>query len=1256
MQLGQTQFDTSIAALSKAIISATGIEDISNLVCSFARDITQSKYSYAGYIEQDTGHLVCPNLTRDIWESCRVPEKDFIFEEYCGLWGWVLHNKEAVLVNAVESDDRSTGVPEGHIPIKSFLSVPVLLGDKIVGQIAVANKHEPYCEQEQQALERFAELYALAIERKQSEQDLKLSDERYKAIAETSSDGIITIDDKGTVLYWNSAAEELFGYSAAEVLGKSITLVLPRKVRDDHLQRFSKLAINFDSGFRMKAIEATAQKKDGTEFAIEISTAGWISNSKRYFSSVVRDISRRKEMEEALRTSKAQLEKRVQERTEQIQETNRKLRKEIRERKNVEQALRKSEERFRTVADFTYDWEYWIDPEGTYVYVSPSFERITGYKPEDLMHDAGLLVNIIYPEDRKLFTDHLHNRLQADEVDELQFRIMHWNGDVHWIGHVCQPVFDENGRLIGRRASNRDITEQKRAEEKLKKSTERLGLALEATNDGMWDWNIKTGKVFFSPRYYTMLGYEPNELVASYKTWRKLIHSDDRKNVSSKVLEHLRNQTEQFSVEFRMQTQSHEWKWLLGRGKVVERDARGRAVRMVGTNTDISLRKEAEEALRLSETRYRELFDSSRDAIGIIDLGGRFVGCNPAYAHMLGYAEDELLNLTYRDVTPAKWHSWEQKQIVESQIFKKGYSEVYEKEYISKDGTVFPVELRASLLKDENDKPFAIWVFVRDITDRKRAEENLRRDQASFSSLYSLSGMIEKDEKQIMDYALEAGINITGSQFGYLYLVNEDETALTLHAWSRDVMDACRVPHKQTRYNVEDTGLWGDAIRNRKPVITNDYDDFNPSKKGYPDGHVPIKRHMNIPLEDNGKIVLVAGVANKEAQYDAKDVQQLILLMDGMWRIIQNRKAERFLIESEEKLSGVVNSLPDMVFLIDEQYVIKWMNDVAKDVYGSAAGGKKCYSVLYNSPKVPETCTVKKTLQDGKRHDEDLHMELPDKSLRDFWVTANIAGRHTDGRPRLIVYILRDITEMKTIQSEAVKSAHLASIGELAAGVAHEINNPINGIINYAEIVKEEYSLIGHDPEIPMRIAKEGERVAAIVKNLLSFSRQQKKEVRPVEIAQVLDDALALTAKQLQKDDIILSLGISDDISMVMGSSLELQQVFINIITNARYALSKRLTDRTDEKRLTIQAGNSKHNGGTSVRIVFHDNGTGISNDILERVCDPFFSTKPTGEGTGLGLSISHGIVKDHGGTISIESREDEYTRVIVKLPVFEGD
>ncbi len=250
------------------------------------------------------------------------------------------------------------------------------------------------------------------------------------------------------------------------------------------------------------------------------------------------------------------------------------------------------------------------------------------------------------------------------------------------------------------------------------------------------------------------------------------------------------------------------------------------------------------------------------------------------------------------------------------------------------------------------------------------------------------------------------------------------------------------------------------------------------------------------------------------------------------------------------------------------------------------------------------------------------------------------------------VVVMRDITEKKHLQAEAIRVGHLASLGELAAGVAHEINNPITGIISIAEILTDKFHKLGGDKTIPERIITEGERIGNIVKNLLSFARDKKEGSSPANVKDILNLALELVEKQITKDGIDLSVNIPSDIPQINARSQEIQQVFLNIISNAHYALQKKYPKLHENKILEINGEKVKIGKKNYVRLTFYDKGLGISKDFIDRVANPFFSTKPQGEGTGLGLSISHGIIKNHGGNLWFESQKGDYTKAIVDLPI----
>jgi len=245
----------------------------------------------------------------------------------------------------------------------------------------------------------------------------------------------------------------------------------------------------------------------------------------------------------------------------------------------------------------------------------------------------------------------------------------------------------------------------------------------------------------------------------------------------------------------------------------------------------------------------------------------------------------------------------------------------------------------------------------------------------------------------------------------------------------------------------------------------------------------------------------------------------------------------------------------------------------------------------------------------------------------------------------------KHLKELERLQAEAMHIGHLAAIGEIAAGVAHEINNPVNGIISYAEILKDHCLEKGEDSEIPDRIIKEGDRIADILKNLLYFSRDVEEQYSPVNINSVLEDCLNLGGGQLIKDGIEIRTNLLKDIPDVVGIPRKIQQVFLNIISNARYALNRKHPGTHGDKILELTTETIDVSGKKFVRISFLDHGTGIPDTILEEINTAFFSTKPAGQGTGLGLSISQEIVADHCGNLSFESRENHYTKVIVDLP-----
>ncbi len=251
-----------------------------------------------------------------------------------------------------------------------------------------------------------------------------------------------------------------------------------------------------------------------------------------------------------------------------------------------------------------------------------------------------------------------------------------------------------------------------------------------------------------------------------------------------------------------------------------------------------------------------------------------------------------------------------------------------------------------------------------------------------------------------------------------------------------------------------------------------------------------------------------------------------------------------------------------------------------------------------------------------------------------------------------ILLVARELTSDEMRKADSLRTAQMAAIGELAAGVAHEINNPITGIINFAQLLLDDSGKDSLEAELLGRIVTEGERIALITKNLLSFARENENNNEPVDIGQVISDSLSLVEHQCKKDGIKIKPEYSTEPCLILGNFTQLQQVILNLLSNARFALNERYPNSSPDKIIEITCCPFiRAEGNPIIQICIRDSGTGIPQGILKRLFEPFFTTKPSGKGTGLGLSISYGIIQDHGGVIKVDSIMHKYTKMIIDLP-----
>ncbi len=310
---------------------------------------------------------------------------------------------------------------------------------------------------------------------------------------------------------------------------------------------------------------------------------------------------------------------------------------------------------------------------------------------------------------------------------------------------------------------------------------------------------------------------------------------------------------------------------------------------------------QVQNALRESRQMLQSVIDNIPQTVFWKGRDMAFMGCNQAFAQNARLnSPDDIVGKTDFDLwwsDRAERFQQDDRAVIESGV------PILNQEHVrwNADGSQGWGVQNKIPLRDEHGEIWAVLGTSEDITGRKLLEQAARLDEIRLEAMLRLNQMTAASEQEIADYALEASVQITQSQIGYLAFMSDDESVLTMYAWSRTAMDECAVLDKPIVYPVVETGLWGEAVRQREPVITNDYAAPSSLKRGYPAGHVQVKRHMNIPVFDGERIVAVAGVGNKEGPYDQADVRQLTLLMEGMWQIIRRRRLEEQARESLER-------------------------------------------------------------------------------------------------------------------------------------------------------------------------------------------------------------------------------------------------------------------------------------------------------------------------------------------------------------------
>lgn len=345
----------------------------------------------------------------------------------------------------------------------------------------------------------------------------------------------------------------------------------------------------------------------------------------------------------------------------------------------------------------------------------------------------------------------------------------------------------------------------------------------------------------------------------------------------------------------------------------------------------------------------------------------------------------------------------------------------------------------------------------------------------------------------------------------------------------------------------------------------------------------------------------------------------------------------RELDEERGKLNAIVTAIPAGLVLVDENRKVLWVNPVVETwcAFPSEIRGKQCHELIWRTREACEACPTARALASGKVEAGQRSIAGANGEKKYFQIISSPIW-DSEGRITGAVELLQDVTESRLLHEQLVQTGKMAAVGQLAAGVAHEINNPIGIILGKTELILSHYRTLLPEKVVSdlQTISRHTRRVAGITHGLLQFSRRGVEDWGQVNLNELVRELVTLVDHQFSSGKHRLKLSLQANLPSIRGNRAQLQEALLNLLSNALDAMAD-----AGEVEIRTSCSPPAENGvGEAVILAVRDTGIGISDAIRDRIFDPFFTTKPPGKGTGLGLSILHGIAKNHGAEVRVES------------------
>ncbi len=944
------------------------------------------------------------------------------------------------------------------------------------------------------------------------------------------------------------------------------------------------------------------------------------------------------------------------------------LAREIEEHKSTVEALRESEQKFRAIFDNATDGILLADTETKQFFVgNRAICYMLGYSYDEIRN---LKVMDIHPgEDLLSVIEKFEKQSKGEITLAVDIPVKRRDGSIFY-ADITSACITLGGRtyLIG---IFRDITERKRIDDELKefnkmlkqcvaertsllekankelaKSREALLNAQRIAHLGSCEWDITKNIVSGSDEFYRIFGLTSQmqkEFAGTYESFFNFVHPDDKEFVE-RTLHDALSKKEPFNLDSRVVLKDGSERIVHVQAEV-DFDNTGKAVRMNGTIQDITESRRLEDEFRKVSNAVKQ----SSCLIVITDIKGNIEYVNPKFTQVTGYTPEEVIGKNPRVLKSGMTPPEEYKQLWTS-IFSGGE---WRGEFINKrkNGELYWESASISAVKNPKGIVTHFIAVKEDITGRKRMEEELRTLNRSL-------------EERVIERTL--GLKKVCEKLR-LEVAEREQVENVLRKSEASLANAQRIAHiGNWEWNIaRDELYWSDEVYRIFGLIPQEFgatyeaflNSVHPEDREFVKESVNKALYKKMPYSIDHRVVLpdnTERIVHEEAEVIFDNNGRAIQMNGTVQDITERKQAEEAIRMSEEKYRLLLENLPQRIFYKDRNSTyISCNENLARDLDIELVEitGKTDYDFYPKELADKYRADDKSIIESGQTKDVEEEYVRNGREL--IIHTLKTPVRNKKGDIIGILGIFWDITEKVALQMESIRNRHLVALGELAAGVGHEINNPMTGIINCAQILSNKSKDGSNEKDIANRIIKEGNRVANIVHSLISFARSEDEEEKKiVGVDEILLDTFILTDAQLREEGIKIKLNIPEKLPKIAVHPQQIQQVFLNIISNARYALNQKYPEAHDNKILEILGEVITMDNNPYVKVTFYDHGTGIPASIIDKVLDPFFTTKSRHKGTGLGLSISHSIIRDYGGKVLVDSVEGEYTKVVVILPV----